>query len=181
MNSNRVSSWLTLGANIGVIVGIAFLVVELRQNSDIATAQARLEYSAGWRSVDASRQDAAFAATLATSIETPDRLSLVEVIQLDAYYWGVVDQMLSAKTASDTGLREAPFENAAHEVAKLYFSNAFARTWWQQVRSNWSSPGEQEFLRIMDKEISAMDGDQIVSPYQRIHQSLKSRTTDSSN
>lgn len=86
--------------------------------------------------MDATRQDAAVAATLAASIETPDSRSLVEVMQLDAYYWGVVDQMLSAKTVSDSGLREASFEDAAHEIGKLYFSNVFAQSWRQQVRSS---------------------------------------------
>lgn len=181
MNSNRVSSWLNLGANIGVIVGIGFLVAELRQNSDIATAQARLEYAAGWRAVDGTRQDVEFAATLAASIETPDSLSLVEVIQLDAYYWGVIDQMLSAKTASDTGLREAPFEEAAQTVGRLYFSNAFAQSWWKQVRSNWSSPAEREFLRIMDSAIITGKPGPTVSPYQLIHQNLKTSPRDSTD
>lgn len=181
MNSERLNTWLTLGANIGVIVGIAFLVMELRQNSDIATAQARLEYAAGWRAVDAFRQDAAFAATLAASIEKPNSLSLVQVIQLDAYYWGVIDQMLSAKTASNTGLREAPFEDAAREVGKLYFSNAFARSWWQQIRSNWANPGDQEFLQIMDDAIIAAKADQPVNPYQLIHQSLETSSEDPAN
>jgi hypothetical protein len=179
MNSNRLSNWLTLAANIGVIVGIGFLVVELRQNSDIATAQARLEYAAGWRNVDGSRQDAAFAATLAASIETPESLSLVEIIQLDAYYWGVVDQMLSAKTASDTGLREAPFENAAREVGRLYFSNAFAQSWWQQVRSSWSDPADEEFLQIMDRSIHVGNPDRMISPYELIFRNLNASSRDS--
>ena len=37
--SDRVSSWLTLGANVGVVVGLALLIFELRQNSDLVRAQ----------------------------------------------------------------------------------------------------------------------------------------------
>ncbi len=36
MGEYKVNKWLTLGANIGVLVGIMFLAVELRQNNDIA-------------------------------------------------------------------------------------------------------------------------------------------------
>ena len=178
MNSDRISNWLTLGANIGVIVGIAFLVMEMRQNSDIATVQARLDYSAGWRAVDESRQDAAFAAVLAKSIETPESLSPVEVIQLDAYYWGVMDQMLSAKTASDTGLREDSYEHAADSVARLYFSNAFAQSWWEQARSALAGPAEREFVQVMDDVIHTRKQEHTVAPFQRLYQDLKASSED---
>ncbi len=39
MNSEKVTSWLTLGANIGVIVGLILLIVEIRQNTDMMRAQ----------------------------------------------------------------------------------------------------------------------------------------------
>ena len=65
MDKNRLNQWLSLAANLGVIIGIIFLVLELQQNSAIATAQVRLEYAAGWRSIDETRQSDSFAATLA--------------------------------------------------------------------------------------------------------------------
>ena len=41
MNSNRISGWLTLGANIGVVIGIGLLIVELDQNRDMMRSQTR--------------------------------------------------------------------------------------------------------------------------------------------
>ncbi len=40
MNSDKVNRWLTLGANLGVVLGLAFLIVEIRQNTTALTAQA---------------------------------------------------------------------------------------------------------------------------------------------
>jgi hypothetical protein len=144
-----------LAANIGVIVGIGFLVLEMRQNSAIATAQVRLEYAAGWRSVDESRQGESFSEVFTKSIENPEELSLNEVIQLDAYYSGILDQLLSAQTASTAGLRDAPFAEVARTVGAIYFSNRFARSWWIQVRGDWSSPQGSEFQEIMDGAVIA--------------------------
>ena len=45
MDSNQLNRWLTLGANIGVIAGIVFLGLELRQNADLMRAQSRAEMS----------------------------------------------------------------------------------------------------------------------------------------
>ena len=55
MDSDRLNRWLTLGANIGVLVGIILLILELDQNRDMMRAQTRNEISragldmlAGW-------------------------------------------------------------------------------------------------------------------------------------
>jgi hypothetical protein len=39
MSADSVSRWLTLGANVGVVVGLILLVVELNQNSSLVRAQ----------------------------------------------------------------------------------------------------------------------------------------------
>lgn len=41
MNTQKLNQWLTLAANIGVILGIAFLAVELNQANTIAQGEAR--------------------------------------------------------------------------------------------------------------------------------------------
>ncbi len=47
MDSDRLNRWLTLGANLGVLVGIALLIVELNQNRDMMRAQTRNELAMG--------------------------------------------------------------------------------------------------------------------------------------
>ncbi len=41
MNLEKVNQWLTLLASIGVLVGIVFLAIEMRNSSDAVTAQMR--------------------------------------------------------------------------------------------------------------------------------------------
>ena len=45
MDSDRFNRWLTLGANLAVLVGLVFLVVEIKQNNDMMRAQTRNEIS----------------------------------------------------------------------------------------------------------------------------------------
>ena len=47
MNSDRLNRWLTLGANLGVLLGIVLVIVELNQNRDMMRAQTRHELSMG--------------------------------------------------------------------------------------------------------------------------------------
>ncbi len=39
MNADKLNSWLTLGANIGVVIGLALLVYEINQNTEMMQAQ----------------------------------------------------------------------------------------------------------------------------------------------
>ena len=43
MKTDSINRWLTLGANLGVLVGIIFLATELRQNNELLEAQTRAE------------------------------------------------------------------------------------------------------------------------------------------
>jgi len=47
MNAKRINQWLTLGANLGVLIGIILLLVELHQNSTMMRTQTRYEVSQG--------------------------------------------------------------------------------------------------------------------------------------
>jgi hypothetical protein len=47
MTADRLNSWLALGANIGVLIGLGLLIVELNQTRDVSRAQTRHDLSAG--------------------------------------------------------------------------------------------------------------------------------------
>jgi hypothetical protein len=47
LDSERINRWLTLGANVGVLIGIVLLIIELDQNRDMMRAQIRNELSIG--------------------------------------------------------------------------------------------------------------------------------------
>ena len=46
MNTDRLNRWMTLGANLGVLVGIILLIVELTQNREMMRAQIRNDIAA---------------------------------------------------------------------------------------------------------------------------------------
>ena len=106
---------------------------------------------------------------------------MTEVVQLDAYYSGILDQMLSAQTARATGLVDGPFAEVANTVGRIYFSDEFARSWWKQVRSDWSSASGSEFQKIMDEAILAGQIGRAQRVYEGIQKDLSEYSEDSSN
>src|SRR5687767_10385273 len=88
---------------ISVVAGLVLVAYQINQATSIASAQARAEYSAGWRSVDSTRQSERFAEVLAKSIYYPNQLTPGEILELDAYYIGILDQIQSAKANWEAG------------------------------------------------------------------------------
>lgn len=88
INMDNLNKWLTLLANIGVVAGIIFLGVELRQNSETAELQAaqnyvNLSHELDFRIVD----DPALATLLLTP---PENRTPTESLRVDRWMFGAL-------------------------------------------------------------------------------------------
>ena len=129
-----------------VVAGLLLVAYQINQATSIASAQARAEYSAGWRSVDSTRQSEDFAEVLAKSIYDPNELTPGEILELDAYYIGVLDQIQSAKANWEAGIRTSHWQVSVDLVALMYFGNEFSRSWWSFAKEGYA--GEQFVSKI---------------------------------
>lgn len=89
MESTKLNSWLTLAANIGVILGLLLLVVEIRQNtaaSKAQTAQAIIDSSRDFLLEIA--MDEEFALLRTTGHSNIEDLSDLDAIRFTAYSRG---------------------------------------------------------------------------------------------
>ena len=48
MNADTVNKWLTLSANLGVVIGLILLLIEIDQNNDLARAQIHQTRADSW-------------------------------------------------------------------------------------------------------------------------------------
>ena len=78
MESERLNRWLTLGANLGVLIGILLLVFELNQNRDLVRAQIRNELSQGVIDLLRSRAENEQLADILFRAENGEELSPLE-------------------------------------------------------------------------------------------------------
>ena len=83
MNADRVNRWLTLGANIGVLIGIILLLVELDQNRVLARAQIHQDRSDAWVASRFARADSEFVAPIMEKIYAagyPENMKAMDVV-----------------------------------------------------------------------------------------------------
>ena len=142
---------------ISVVAGLLLVAYQINQATSIASAQARAEYSAGWRSVDSTRQSERFAEVLAKSIYYPNELTLGEILELDAYYTGILDQIQSAKANWEAGIRTSHWQVSVDFLAQSYFGNEFSRSWWNLVKDGYARGEGEQFVATIDAALEAAE------------------------
>ena len=104
MDSGKLSSWLQIGANVGIVVGLIFGGVQLKQNSDLLKTQ--LLYEESYRAIDLETKIVGEnAATVwAKSITDAKTLNLEEQRIMEAILWGFVEQLRATRMLAELGL-----------------------------------------------------------------------------
>jgi len=88
MNSDRLNRWITLAANIGVLVGIFLLIVELQQNTESTELQAAQSYVALSHELDFRIVDDP--SLIALFLTPPDERTTEDIYRLDRWNFGLL-------------------------------------------------------------------------------------------
>ena len=153
--------------------GLLLVAYQVNQATSITKAQIGAEGTSRWRAVDGTRQSEVFATVLAKSYEDPAALTLADMIELDAYYMGVIDQMSSAYTMINSGYRDGPIEADLSQAAFTYFGNAYAKAWWKQYKTLLVAENS-EFIILFDEAVAAVSDSQNQDNYLVIKKELAS-------
>ena len=86
MDADRLNRWITLGANLGVLVGVFLLLVELRQNTESTELQAAQSYVAISHELDFRIVDDP--SLIALFLNPPDERTPTDLQRLDRWYFG---------------------------------------------------------------------------------------------
>ena len=131
MDSNQLNRWVTLGANIGVLVGIILLIVELDQNHEAVQAQTRSNLSQGivdHLSMIASNEQLA---SLRRRIDAGEEATVDERYQYEAITRALVRYWENVHYQYRQGLYDDAEFTAHREAIRGYFANskAIVRFW----------------------------------------------------
>ena len=85
MNAGKINSWLTLGANVGVVVGLMLLIFEISQNTEMMRAQINQSRTDTALFQQYSMSDTDYMAPIVAKIQRGELLSDEETIRYDAH------------------------------------------------------------------------------------------------
>ena len=150
MESSKLLQWLNILTGIGVLVGLVFVALEIRQTNVIAFAEARGELLADYQQQAMSNYGPEIADLFIKSVEEPEQLSDAEIFKLNAYLVAVMSVLnKQAVLYYDFGWAAEPSDDIL-DNARFYFGGHFARSWWQENKY-WMDPN---LVELFDQHIA---------------------------
>jgi len=151
----RLNRWLTLGANIGVVLGLIILIFEVRQNAALTRADLQVKRNSMLMEVEFSLSSPENVRAWVKSIRTPEEMSDVEIRVVEAHLVAVLLQWDLMFLMQNGRLVTA--ENAKIHIlnnAQYYFGSIFAKNWWRQQSGGWDGT---PMLEVAGPIIEALD------------------------
>ena len=131
MNNGKLSNWLQIAANVGIVVGLLLVGVQLKQNSDLLKTQ--LLYDESRRAVDLETLVVGEngAEVWAKSISDPKNMSLPEQRIMEALLWSFSEQLRSTRLLAELGLLEdEEWRLRVNSETAFYLANDYGKAWW---------------------------------------------------
>ncbi len=165
---------MALGANIGVLAGIVFLALEIRQNSDLARLQFADDRRTTWQQGELVVFGESVAHVWEKSVLNPASLSLAETRILDAYLAFQLTHSTRVFELEQAGLLEVgATKQYMQESLPFFFDTEFAKTWWEIEGRTW----DDEFVQLADPIIREISKNESVDKLLRIQRETASRVS----
>lgn len=142
MDSNDVNKWLVLAANIGVLIGIALVVYEIRQNSDLMRVQ--ISQARADAAMESNQQtfESAYIPTILVTIQQGGELSDEDMVRyvtwfrsqnrnqenvLSQYQFGMLDENIprSIKDFARATIWQSEYSREAWRITKPGYSDQY--------------------------------------------------------
>jgi hypothetical protein len=157
---DRLNRWLTLGANLGVLLGLVMLIVEVRQNATLTRTAMDQQKNDLLVQVELSIAKREMAEVWVKSIRTPEDLTDAEARMVESHLvsqllqWDQLFQMESAGLVSHDRVRQHILN-----TAPFYFGSRFAKNWWAGETPGW---GGTPMMDVAGPIIDDLDADYLV-------------------
>lgn len=145
MNVDKLNRWLTLGANVGVVIGLIVLIVELRQNSSLTRAAMEIELTRVQADLELRMSSPDMSAVWMKSVYHPEDLTLVEIKMLEGPLVAATQQFDHLMNMQAAGLvSRRRVEGHIRNSSPFFFGSRFAQQWWQANEVGWQGTGLYE-------------------------------------
>ncbi len=133
MITTKVNSWLSLGANIGVVIGLVLVSYQINQEAELTKIQLFSEATSSRKEFNQAMMGDDPMEVVAKSIERPHELTLSELHVMDMYFISALNELRRLEFLSLAGLDVDADVEGFH---KFYFGSNFAQAWFQEYGGN---------------------------------------------
>lgn len=142
---DRINRWLTLGANIGVVLGLIILIVEVRQNAELTRAGMEHSMNDLLAEIELSLSTPEKAEVWVKSFMAPETMTDADMKVVESHLVALMMQWDYLFQMEESGLaNRARITQHIRNTAPFYFGNAFAKNWFRAEAQGWEGTAMME-------------------------------------
>ena len=151
---SKTNNWLQIVANLGIVVGLLLVGVQLKQNSDLLRTQLLYEESDRAMQLEALLVGEDGAKVWAKAMEDPEHLTLAEQRIMEALLWSYTEQLQSVRRLAELGLLDdTDWRLRVQTEAGFFYGSRYGTAWWK----NFSGDNEalpKDLVDAIDEQLS---------------------------
>ena len=156
MDSSKAANWLQIIGNLGLIVGLVLVAVQIRQSNDLAKAQL---LSDGWLAAmqwDMAQIGEDPAASIARASVAPHHLTDEDLVVLEHVVSAHSQLGNRVITLGLAGYDFFPREAYASRFAEFVINSPFGMAWWNENRHNSFRFGDSVVADLVDRRLTEL-------------------------
>jgi hypothetical protein len=143
MKLPKLNDWLQVVANLGIVIGLLLVGVQLKQNSDLLKTQ--LLYDESHRAIELETQVIGEdgARVWAKSLTDPENLTLEEQRIIEALLWSFAEQLRATRMLAELGLLDdSEWRVRVYGESGFWLGNRYGRAWWANYSDDSEMPDD---------------------------------------
>ena len=159
MNYGKLNDWLQVSANIGIVLGLLLVGIQLKQNSDLLKVQ--LLYEESYRAIELETKVVGenAAGVWAKSITDPKSMSLEEQRIMEAILWSFVEGLRGTRKLAELGLLDKDeWKERVNSNSAFYLANEYGVAWWTNFGLD-NSALPDDLKAAVNARLSAVDNE----------------------
>lgn len=135
---DKINKWIALGANVGVLIGLVLVFLEMRQNSDLTRIGMEQRKNDLLAQIELSLSRPEMSEIWVKSVRTPEALTDAEIRMVESHLVSVMLQWDHMLQMDANGLISR--ENTRSHITStspFYFGSRFAKNWWKHEQQGW--------------------------------------------
>ena len=156
MNKSKLVNWLQVSANIGIVLGLVLVGLQIKQSSDLTKIELLYEESRRFVEFETMVVGDNAAEVWAKTLEEPENLTLAEVRIMESLLWSFIEQLRGTYRLAQLGLiEEEDWRSRVESEVNFYLSDPYSRAWWKNYAGPDKTNIPSELLAVIQASVAA--------------------------
>ena len=139
MDSNEVNKWLVLAANIGVLIGLALVIYEIRQNSELMRVQISQARADAAMVSNEQTFESAYIPTILVTIRQEGKLSDEDMVRYITWFRSQNRNQENVLSQYQRGMLDENIPQSIEDFARAtIWQSEYSRQAWRITRPGYS-------------------------------------------